>query len=108
MSSCCSAKEREEILTIIEDFNREVSDAPVLKFRVTNAVVNITVPDLIKSFEDYAETSKSFLSALKIFADAKGMSMVDYAKIIFDSSRARRGCCSGGKCDCGGGQCSCK
>lgn len=107
MSNCCSAKEREKIVEIIERFNREVPNASELKFRVNNGVISTTVPDLVQSFRDHTETSKSFLAVLKTAADAKNMSIVDCAKAIFDSSKAEGDCCSGKPCGCGGGKCSC-
>ncbi len=97
MSKCCSPKEREEIIEIIKNFNREVPSSPELKIRISGTVESTTILELIQSLEGNTELGENFLQALELTAITNNVTMVQVARALF---RTESGCCEGGQCGC--------
>lgn len=108
MSSPCSAKEREEIIGILEEFVKVLSDITSAVLTKKNTIKINTARELLDAVSSNTELGKFFLHALRGIADLQRTDIVSIAREVFDPSRFQNDCCSGGHCGCGGSQCNCK
>jgi len=102
MANYCSAKERDEIIKILEICAKEAKIWPAVNISIDDGEDNVmSVASLLIEIKDAKEFSEQFFALLKEAAIKSNLDIVEYVRKSYDPERFQGGgCCEGGQCGC--------